>query len=312
MEDSLSRTLQLLEEQRKQLISLLLKGCFSLLLTLCIGVGTLLLHLSWLCLLPAGVALFYGLRNLSLLSSSQRAYRLRYKLEVIGNALHQVDQSLQISPDRGISLEEFNSSELFNNSPDRYHCEDLISGKADKTNFYFSEVHAEYKTETRTKNGRQVHWHTIHKGFIFVADFNKNFYGKTLIRPRCWGNTVSSWLSKIFLTPDQHQLVELENAVFTKTFLTYSENQIEARYLLTPVLMEKIVALNERSEQPIVVSFIHSSMYIAFPTQTNYFEPSLLRSLQKTGLPERDVSLFTFMYDIVHDLDLNTRIWTKT
>ncbi len=44
----------------------------------------------------------------------------------------------------------------------------------------FSQVHAQYKTESsRTDSDGHTetdeHWHTIFKGIFFIADFNKHF-----------------------------------------------------------------------------------------------------------------------------------------
>ena len=206
---------------------------------------------------------------------------------------------------------EFRNSQLFTTDPDRYATEDLISGKAERTSFYFAEVHAEYKTETQTKNGRQVQWHDIFKGIIFVADFNKNFNGETVVRPKDIGSSIGAWFSKNVYAFGDKNVIELENEYFNKNFVTYSTDQIEARYILTPAMMEKISDLNERSAYCVSLSFINSSMYIAFPLDQNYFEPPVFKTLLRPNLLENDLSILSFMYDIVRELDLNTRIWSK-
>ncbi|WP_379087143.1 DUF3137 domain-containing protein [Pedobacter sp. UC225_65] len=106
-------------------------------------------------------------------------------------------------------------------------------------------------------------------------------------------------------------MVQLENDSFNKKFVTYSTDQIEARYILTPSMMEKINALDERSAYTVSVSFVNSSLYIAFPLNKNYFEPPVFKTLLKPDLLDDDMSVLSFMYDIIQELDLNTRIWTK-
>ena len=54
-----------------------------------------------------------------------------------------------------------------------------------------------------------------------------------------------------------------------------------------------------------------SKMYIAFPLDYNYFEAPIHETLLASDLLENDLSIVRFMYDIVHELDLNTRIWGK-
>lgn len=262
-------------------------------------------------LIAGGAIIIYGAVVLNKIAKEATAYKSRFKNEVIGATLRTIDPSLTISPEDGISETEFSFSQLFSTSPDRYHTEDLIAGKIDKTSFYFAEVHAEYKTETQTKNGRQVTWHDIIKGIVFAADFNKHFNGVTVIRPKDFGSTLGAWFAKNVYSFGDKNVVELENDAFNKNFVVYSNDQIEARYILTPALMERIGALNQRCSYTVSLSFINANLYIAFPLTNNYFEPPIFKTLLKPNLLDEDLSVLSFMYDIVHELDLNTRIWTK-
>ncbi|AWK06602.1 galanin [Flavobacterium crocinum] len=258
-------------------------------------------------LVPAiiGIVMYYRIGD------DANAYKAAYKTNVVGSALKEINQTLTITPQSGLPHYEFVSSELFTIRPDRYKTQDLIEGKVDKTSFWFSEVHAEYKTETRTKNGTRTEWHTIFEGIIFVADFNKNFNVSTVVRPKGIGDAIGSWFSKNVFSFGNSELVTLENNVFDDIFVTYSKNQIEARYILTPAMMERILDLNKKSDDTISISFIHSKMYIAFPLSHNYFEPPIHSSLLDPDLLTSDLSLVRFMQDIVQELDLNTRIWGK-
>lgn len=300
-----------LEIQRKEIVSSKLKGWGAVVLGL---VGLLAVATTGqmlIALLVGAAAIIPGVVILYRLAEKTGLYKNRFKNEVIGAALSAIDPSLTLSPYEGISESEFRSSQLFTTSPDRYHTEDLVSGKAGQTSFYFAEVHAEYKTETQTKNGRQVQWHDILKGIVFAADFNKHFNGVTVVRPKDFSSSIGAWFSKNVFSFGDKNVVVLENDNFNKKFVTYSTDQIEARYILTPAMMEKISALDERSAYTVSVSFVNSSLYIAFPLDKNYFEPPVFKTLLKPDLLDKDMSVLGFMYDIIQELDLNTRIWTK-
>ncbi|WP_338840943.1 DUF3137 domain-containing protein [Flavobacterium ginsenosidimutans] len=259
------------------------------------------------CLVPLiiGIVMYFRI------DEDVKKYKLTYKMSVVGAALKDINDTLTITPQSGLPEYEFISSELFTTRPDRYKTQDLISGIADKTSFWFAEVHAEYKTETRTKNGTRTEWHTIFKGIVFVADFNKNFEVSTVVRPKSFGDSIGAWFSKNVFSFGNTEVVQLENIDFDNKFVTYSRNQIEARYILTPAMMERILDLNSKSDDTISISFIHSKMYIAFPLSHNYFEPPIHSSLLVPDLLTSDLSIVQFMQDIVHELDLNTRIWGK-
>lgn len=264
-------------------------------------------------IVAGGTLLIFGIVFYNKASTKFAAYRHYFKQGIIPVALKSIDESLEMDYRSGLSEGDFIYSQLFDNSPDRYHSEDQISGMAGKTRLSFSEVHAEYKTETRTKNGTQTHWHTILKGIIFHADFNKHFNGLTVVRPKGIGAAFGAWLSKSMpiFSASSKQLVQLESPEFNSEFVTYSSDQVEARYILTPGMMERLCELNKRCSYTISVSFIDSSVFIAFPLSDNYFEPPVHKTLLDSNLLKEDTEVIRFMYSIINDLDLNTRIWTK-
>jgi len=300
-----------LEIQRKKISSTKYQGWGAIIVGITIFLITASFGALIIALLFGGAVTIYGIVILYKISDEESYYKSRFKNEVIGAALRTIDPSLTIEPHSGISEGEFRLSQLFTTEPDRYHTEDLISGKIDKTPFYFAEVHAEYKTETHGKNGKQTHWHDIIKGIVFTADFNKHFNGVTVVRPKDFGASLGAWFSKNVFSIGDKNVVELENDGFKKNFVTYSTDQIEARYILTPSMMEKINELNQRSAYTVSLSFINANMYIAFPLDHNYFEAPIFKTLLEPNLLDKDMSVLSFMYDIVHELDLNTRIWTK-
>ncbi|RZK41277.1 MAG: DUF3137 domain-containing protein [Pedobacter sp.] len=300
-----------LEIQRKKIVDAQLKGWLA------IGVGVILIFilfaygLAIAALIVGSAAIIPGIVILYRIKDDVSSYKYRFKEEIIGAALATMHQSISFDHNLGISEAEFNNTQLFTHSPDRYHTEDLITGKDEKTTFYFAEVHAEYKTETRTKNGTQTHWHNILKGIVFCADFNKNFSGITVVRPKDFSSSITAWFSKNIFSVGSSNLVKLESEYFNKNFVTYSSDQIEARYILTPSLMEKIAELNERSAYCMSLSFVNSSVYMAFPLDHNYFEPPVFKTLLNPTLLDEDMNILKFMLLIIEELDLNTRIWTK-
>lgn len=304
-------TLSELEIERKTIVDEKYKGWGAIILS-----GVIIFLMGALGVIIAGLLLGfcgigYGIYVLYAISEKEKIYKDRYKRDVIGATLASIDANLTFDHYKGILEPEFRYSQLFSTTPDRYNTEDLVVGKLDKTGFYFAEVHAEYKTETQTKNGRQVSWHDILKGIIFVADFNKHFNGITVVRPKSMSASISAWFSKNVFSFGDKSVVQLENDAFNKDFVVYSSDQIEARYILTPALMERIADLNKRSAYHVSLSFIASRMYIAFPLDHNYFEPPLFKTLINPNLLSNDINILNFMCDIVRELDLNTRIWTK-
>lgn len=314
----LQTVLQSLETDRRKIVTTRLQAIAMILIGAALFAAGVFTGFNLMPLWGYGVLaatiIIPGLLMFSKSSQQYKVYADCFKKEVIGAALSSIDQSLMIKPEYGIGEQEFINSQLFDKQPDRYSSEDFVSGSAGKTSFYFAEVHAEYKTVSTDSKGRRTEtWHDILKGIVFSADFNKNFSGLTLVRPKDFGGTVSKWISKAmpFLSSGAEHIVELENLEFNNTFITQATDQIEARYILTPAMMDKLCELNDRCLYTPSLSFIGSSVYIAFPLIENYFEPPLFKSILRPSFMERDISLIRFMYGIIRDLDLNTRIWGK-
>lgn len=297
---SLSPTLQNLELKRKELKSqghstgmwaggvfLVIGIIFSLyinvaLIGVCIAIGIALL-------------IYYSCVNAK--SQELSAY---YKKEVIAQVLQSFCENASFTPEDGIREDTFQSCGLFA-SPDRYHTEDLIQGRAGKTVFSCAEVHAEERKTRVDSKGRTSHyWVDIFKGFLFIADFQKDFQGHTTVQR-----------NSLFKLGFGSSRVKLENPDFEKTFDVYSTDQIEARYLLSPSMMERLLVLETGFNKGITVSFQNSNILIAIPESRNHFEASIWKSISDLSQLKDDFSTIHALVSIVEDLNLNTRIWTK-
>lgn len=222
-----------------------------------------------------------------------------YKKEIVPLILENVLPGAHYEPGMGISEETFRSCKLFP-TPDRYSAEDFISGRVDKTDICFSEVHAEERHVQTSKNGTKEYWTDIFKGFLFIADFHKDFTGQTILYR-------NSWFKFRF---GSEKRVKLENNEFEHCFDTYSTDEIEARYILSTSMMERLVTMNRRLGDGITISFRNSNVYIAIPDSQNHFETSLWSPLTRENL-ESEFQTVSELVQIVDELNLNLRIWTK-
>lgn len=222
-----------------------------------------------------------------------------YKHTIVPMILQSILPEAEYEPEAGISEATFCSCKLFA-APDRYSAEDLIAGRVGKTDIRFSEVHAEERHVQSGKNGTRVYWTDIFRGFLFIADFHKDFSGQTILYR-------NSWFKLRF---GDEKRVKLENNDFEGYFDVYSTDEIEARYILSTSMMERLTALNRRLGNGITVSFRDSNVYIAIPDSTNHFEASLWSPLTRETL-EAEFRTINELVSIVDELNLNVRIWTK-
>ncbi len=82
-------------------------------------------------------------------------YILNFKSTVVAEIVKQIDPSWQYVYDSFIDERSYQQSGLFPHHYDRYRGEDFVSGRIDKTDFEFSELHTKYKRVTYGAKGRR-------------------------------------------------------------------------------------------------------------------------------------------------------------
>ena len=238
---------------------------------------------------------------------------LEFKQKIIREIVLFCDPELTYSPKGYIGEGRFRESLIFKQRIDRYRGEDLVSGTLEKTAVEFSELHAEYKTHTTDSKGRtRTQWHTIFKGLFFIADFNKDFRGTTVVLPdvaeRLFG-FIGKKLQEMNLA--RADLVKLEDPEFEKLFAVYGTDQVESRYILSTSLMRRITEFKKKTGNTLYLSFVNSRVFIAVSTGRNMFEPRILSTLLDFKVAREYLEDLQLATGIVDDLNLNTRIWTK-
>ena len=237
-------------------------------------------------------------------------YKAVYKSKVIAGLTKLIQPDMVYSPDRGISKATFKSIGLYSANPDRYHSEDLFAGKMGKTSLMFSEAHAEDKqTSTNSKGHTTTHWVTIFKGLIIIADFNKHFRSWVTIKPDVAERSFG-WLGRK-LQGLSSNLIRLENPDFERAFVVHGGDQVEARYLLTPDMQERLLDLRQWFGDDIRVALHRSKLHLTIPNRDNWFEPNINRPAHDISQIHNFIHQMTSIFRIVEMLDLNTRIWTK-
>lgn len=260
-----------------------------------------------ICLALGVVAMF---AEYSYMASNRKA---AFKHMVVAKIAEFIDPELHYRPEGMVPEVLFSSSGIFTEHVDRYSGEDLVRGRYSGVELAFSEIHAEYKTTTIDGRGRtQTHWHTIFKGVFMIADFNKDFNTHTVVVPdsaeSVFGSYIGNMLQKWNFSRSG-SLVKLEDPEFEKVFAVYGEDQVEARYILTPALMSRIMSLRAKSGASLALSFLGSKVFLCISKSRNLFEVGYaLESPERLDGIFADMAAFA---GIVDDLNLTTRIWTK-
>jgi hypothetical protein len=237
-------------------------------------------------------------------------YRSMFKVGFLAKLVKAVEPGVDYVPEQGISEAVFNQSGLFGASPDRYTCEDLIHGMIGDTKVMLSEVHAKEKhTSTDSKGRSQTRWKTMFKGIFFLADFHKEFRTPVLVMPDV-AERHFGWIGKK-LQKLGGNLQKMENPEFEKMFVVRGADAVETRYLLTPSMQDRLVLLRGRLGKDLRIVFRDSHVCLAIPNETNWFEGDLKMPAGDRTQAKMLLGQIKSCFQIIEELDLNTRIWTK-
>ena len=180
-------------------------------------------------LVIAGVAIFLGRSPLRKIKSESKDLIVEPVARALDIAFEpQTARPLFVSDAREIGLLPRWDREKF---------EDRLGGTRNGVDYDFVEAHLEERRTTTDGNGRtRTRWVTVFKGQCIRFDFHKSFRGQTLV-------TRDAGIFNRFKGQRGMDRAGLEDPVFEKAFEVYTTDQVEARYLLTPAFMERLVAL---------------------------------------------------------------------
>ncbi len=303
--NTISRLLIGIEGERKKRKERMKKlWLYSLIPLVVLGIS-FLVYPNPVVLIASGVGTLIYIIVIAIIGYSSKMKLINvFKQQVLIPSIKEAYPGVTYAQKASITRDEFVHSQIYSaSSVDRFKGEDLFTGKHGDTTFKFSEVHVEERrTRTDSKGRTQTYYVTIFKGIFMIADFNKEIQSHTRVMQASDG-----FFEKLFAGKTK---VSLEDPVFEKMFNTYSKDQVEARYILTPAMMERMIELQKTWGGKTHYSFKGHYMFVAIANSYNHFEPEMK---QEVGLDQikRIFNEIDNCLSIIDTLDLNTRIWTK-
>jgi hypothetical protein len=238
------------------------------------------------------------------------ALNKQYKQIVVRRVVGALGQGMTYSPESSFTKQDFLGMDLFQKRTEKWSAEDEVGGRKNAVTYTILEGKAT-RTEGSGKNKRTV---TIFKGSIARLDFNKNFLGHTVVVPDAESKAFGGLLGLFGESESRHQkqLCRLENVTFESRFSVYGTDQQEARYILTPKMMELILAASA-AHPDLRMSFHHNSVFVTIPSSKDRFE--LGKLFGGTVTPEAAcgelIEVVSLAERLIEALELETRIWTR-
>lgn len=272
-------------------------------------VNCLRLVLIGLLILIIGILVFWGLRSPVMLIfavggvitgivglAKFEKLRQYFKNIYLKDMISKMFDDANYFPKKGVTPENVYRCHFLKKA-DRFHSEDLIVGKVGDVKFYTSDLKLEERHTRHTKNGTQTYYVTYFLGRFFGFDFPKEFVGQVIVTEGSI-STLFSHFTKI----------ELESVDFNKKFRTYTTDEHNAFYILTPHIMEAIMDLERRNPGSLSLCFSGNTFNLAINNSKNTFEINLFKKIDSKVIDEmkRDLEV---IIDIVNELKLNRNIF---
>jgi hypothetical protein len=271
--------------------------------------------------LPVGlaIAIFIYFAN-----KARKELAESYKGIVVRRIVTALGRGLSYKPTSNLTKAQFESMDLFKERCEKWKSEDEVSGKKNDVKYAIHEVVAERNEHARRqlvggglvgalimsaapKRAKGVFF----SGLIIKLDFNKNFAGHTIVVPDRESQIFGGLLGESE-TRKKKEIVRLENVDFEGQFSVYSSNDQEARYLMTPKLMELVMEAQALLGAELRLCFAYNSLFVAVPQQKDRFEVNMFGGpvTPETALGDL-VEVVNLAERLVDTLDLETRIWTR-
>ena len=225
-------------------------------------------------------------------------YKAKFKQDVVSEIFKMACPGAEYAPQHGIAKDVFIGCDVFQDRGS-YSTDDRVRGRIGQTPFEAAEVKREYSTGS----GKNSRTYTVFHGLFFHLDFNKSLSGVTFVQPeQAQSHQIGGRKGMTVAT--------LENPDFEKEFKVWTTNEVEARYILTPAMMEKLLSLRQAAEHPVFLGFRGNRAFLGVHYGRSLFEPGIASTTSMASIEEM-AEHFSLAEVVVNELDLNTRIWTK-
>ncbi len=184
--------------------------------------------------------------------------------------------------------ERFRGLKLLPNH-NREEWEDEVRGVYAGNGFVFCESHLKYKSSGKNSSTR-----TVFHGQLFMIDYPKRFLGSTVVL-RDMGP-----LNALMRPRKEYSRVGLASPAFEKAFEAWSTDQVEARDLLDPIVLERFQELERLfGGKKLRAAFDDGKILIAIETGDRLNIGTMFAPLHGTKRVETIIAEFDAIFDLI-------------
>lgn len=203
----------------------------------------------------------------------KRQYAKAYKKDILPE-IAKLFGNLRYGLNGKIPMEELRPSKIIP-SHDSYDADDYFIGEYKGVKIEISEM----TLERESGSGKNAHKTTVFKGLaILIAMPRQKFHGHTVLMQEV--GRFGKWFQKQSTGLKHADLVDPQ---FEKVFDVFTNDQVEARYLVDPVMIENLKTMRDiYNAESFSAAYYNNQILVMLPSDHNYFEPANI------GVPATD------------------------
>lgn len=189
-------------------------------------------------------------------------YKNKYVLQLIREIPGFWD--LRYEPKAGFDWNDIRNAAVVGCGDEKeFESEDLLTGSYENTGFKMSDV----ITKRWVGGGKRARIETVFRGQVicfYKFDDIKISNGHLQIFQKEFQSDIKGWMA-------EHK-IETENVLFNRKFQIYAADEHNAYYILTPLVMEKIMKFAQAIGEQTAVTFCGNKMFVAISRSRSMFD----------------------------------------
>ena len=290
-------TLDELEKQRKWIKALfILSFIFFVVAGLMYSSGDIAIAFGF----PRNVLLL-GI-GFSIFAANKRVYYAKkFKRYIIDYAVNSYFDEVEYKPDLGLDSDSVYSTGMLRKG-NVFESEDLIYGVYKDVPFSQADVRVKIRNGSEQLS-RSI---DIFLGRWMIFKFNKSFKCNMQVVERgFYGSKKGRFTS----SGEKLKELEMDDEQFNSAFRVYCENEHEAYYILTPVMMRRMLSLMEKTKGKTMFCFVNNSLHIAFNNGRNSFEPPIFHRIDVQQIMINSFDDLKVITDFIDELKLDSSVF---
>lgn len=229
-------------------------------------------------------------------------YRRNFKTSILQPIIKDLYPNLDYYPNSGISSSEVSYTRI-ESLHERFNSEDLLTGTIKGVNVKVSDVHIQKRETYYDGKHTRTRYVTTFRGRWVILDFNKSFSGLIqVIESMKFGRKLNSFFSSSL------KMVEMESINFNKKFATYTTDEHNAFYVITPQIQEKLLEIEGMHAGNIKYGFKDGEVHIGINDGSNSLESNVFRPITDQYISHL-LSSVKFIEKYIDILRLNEKIF---